>query len=79
MQSVVAPLCEAVLFGWHLREGVRASVAGSCPPNLIGVVIYLCRRRVGYLSSVGDVVYLPVKNQDADDCALFSHGDNLTW
>ena len=29
MQSVVAPLCEAVLFGWHLREGVRASVAGS--------------------------------------------------
>ena len=28
MQSVVAPLCEAVLFGWHLREGVRASVAG---------------------------------------------------
>ena len=29
MQSVVAPLCEAVFFGWHLREGVRASVAGS--------------------------------------------------
>ena len=32
MQSVVAPLCEAVLFGWCLREGVRASVAISCPP-----------------------------------------------
>ena len=32
MQSVVAPLCEAVLFGWCLREGVRASVAISCSP-----------------------------------------------
>ena len=29
MQSVVAPLCEAVLFGWHLRDVVRASVVGS--------------------------------------------------
>ena len=29
MQPVVAPLCEAVLFGWCLWEVVRASVAGS--------------------------------------------------
>ncbi len=35
MQSVVAPLCEAVLFGWCLREGVRASVAISCSPHLM--------------------------------------------
>ena len=82
MQSVVAPLCEAVLFGWCLREGVRASVAISCPPppHLIGLVVYLCRRRVSYPSSVGDVrfssrkvVYLPIRNLDADDCSLSTH------
>ena len=82
MQSVVAPLCEAVLFGWCLREGVRASVAISCPPHLIGLVVYLCGRRVSYPSSGGDVrfssrkvVYLPMRNLDADDCALYSYGD----
>ena len=83
MQSVVAPLCEAVLFGWRLRGGVRASVAGSYPPpHLIRLVVYLCRRRVSYPSSVGDVrfssrkvVYLPIRNLDADDCALYSYGD----
>jgi len=83
MQSVVAPLCDAVLFGWRLREVVRASVAGSCPPPfLIGLVVYLCGRRVSYPSSVGDVrfssrkvVYLPMRNLDADDCALYLHSD----
>ena len=85
MQSVVALLCEAVLFGWHLREGVRASVVGSYSPPLIGLVVYLCGRRDGYPSSggnarfsSGNVVYLPMRNLDADDCALCSHGDNLT-
>ena len=56
---------------------------GSCPPpHLIGLVVYLCGRRVSYPSSGGDgrfssrkVVYLPAKNLDADDCALYSYGD----
>ena len=25
------------------------------------------------------VVYLPMRNLDADDYALYSHDDNLTW
>jgi hypothetical protein len=71
-----------VLFGWHLREGVWASVAGSYSPDLIGLVVYLCGRRDGYPSSggnarfsSGNVVYLPMRNLDADDCALYSYGD----
>ena len=55
------------------------------PPDLIGLVVYLvylCGRRVSYPSSVGDVrfssrkvVYLPMRNLDADDCALYLHSD----
>lgn len=48
MQSVVAPLCEAVLFGWHLREGVRASVAESYFFRLIEFVLYLCSQKGGF-------------------------------
>ena len=81
MQSVVALLCEAVLVGWCLRGVVRARWRGAAP-HLIGLVVYLCGRRVSYPSSVGDVrfssrkvVYLPMRNLDADDCALYSYGD----
>ncbi len=56
------------------------------PPDLIGLVVYLCGRRDGSPSSGGNVrfssrkvVYLSMRNLDADDCALYSHGDNLTW
>ena len=72
-----------MLFGWRLWGVVWASVAGSCPPPfLIGLVVYLCRRTDGSPSSGGNarfsfrkVVYLPIKNLDADDCALYSYGD----
>ncbi len=56
------------------------------PPHLIGLVVYLCGRTDSSPSSGGNVrfsfrkvMYLPMRNLDADDCALYSHGDNLTW
>lgn len=59
---------------------------GKLPPHLIGLVVYLCGRTDGSPSSGGNVrfssskvVYLPMRNLDADDCALYSYGDNLTW
>ena len=62
------------LYGLRWRE--------ATPSTLIGFVVCLCGRRVSYPSSVGDVrfssrkvVYLPMRNLDADDCALYSHGD----
>ena len=72
----------------------RCSSAGACgelyglrwreatPSTLIGLVVYLCGRRVSYPSSggnarfsSGNVVYLPIRNLDADDCALYLHSD----
>ena len=52
------------------------------PSTFIGLVVYLCGRTDGFPSSGGNarfssgkVVYLPMRNLDADDCALYSYGD----
>ena len=54
----------------------------ATPSTLIGLVVYLCGRRDGSPSSgggvhfsSGNVVYLPMRNLDADDCALYLYGD----
>ena len=62
------------MYGLRWRE--------ATPSALIGLVVYLCGRRDGSPSSggnarfsSGNVVYLPMRNLDADDCALYSYGD----
>lgn len=74
-----------------LGGALRLALEGRCmgfgggkllPPDLIGLVVYLCGGTDGSPSSggnarfsSGNVVYLPIRNLDADDCALYSYGD----